>query len=235
MIAIVAALGLLAADTAAKTDAGTPATPGTGRIAGKVTLAGLAPSLANLPVTRDLKICGSSKPDEALEVGVGGGVKNVVLWLPEGPKPTREEAARKVKLDQQACAYVPHLIAAPVGATLNVTNSDPVLHNVHATEKDAKAFNYAMPLKGHVVPTKLNTTGTIKIACDVHPWMHAVVHVLPTSAYSVTNEGGTYLIENVPPGHYKLHLSHERLGERDDEVDVTAGQTVQHDLSLTPR
>ena len=231
MIAIVAALGLLAAETAPARESA----PGTGRIAGKVTLAGLAPKLANLPVTRDLKVCGSSKTDEALEVGVGGGVKNAVLWLPEGPKPGKEDVRKKVKLDQQACAYVPHLVAAPVGATLDIINSDPVLHNVHATEKDAKAFNYAMPIKGHVVPTKLRTAGTLKIVCDVHPWMHAAVQVLPTTAYSVTDEGGTYLIENVPPGHYKLHLWHERLGERDDEVDVTSGQTVQHDLSLTPR
>ena len=208
----------------------------TGKIAGRVTLAGLAPKLANLPVTKDLKICGTSKPDEALEVGSGGGVKNIVLWLPEGPKAAPREAShKKLKLDQQACQFVPHVLAAEVGSTLDVTNSDPVLHNVHATEKDAKAFNYAMPLKGHVVPTKLKTVGQLKLKCDVHPWMRATVHVLPTSAFSVTGEDGAYQIDGVPAGHYQLHLWSERLGERDDEVDVTAGQTTQHDVSLTPR
>ncbi len=225
--ACAASLALLAAAGAA---------PNTGKIAGRITLAGLAPKLANLPVTKDLKICGTSKPEEALEVGSGGGLKNIVLWLPEGPKPVVHEVARKkLKLDQQACQFVPHVIAAEVGSTLDIVNSDAVLHNVHATEKEAKAFNYAMPIKGQVVPTKLKTVGTLKLKCDVHPWMRATVHVLPTSAFSVTGDDGSYLIDGVPPGHYKLHLWSERLGERDVEVDVSAGRTTQHDVALTPR
>jgi plastocyanin len=228
MTALVAAsLALLAAASG---------TPATGKIGGRITLTGLPPKLANLPVTKDLKICGTSKPEEALEVGSGGGVKDVVLWLPEGPKPAAREAAHaKLKLDQQACQFVPHVIAAEVGSILDVVNSDPVLHNVHATENDAKAFNYAMPIKGQIVPTRLKTVGLLKLKCDVHPWMRADVQVLPTSAFSVTGEDGSYLIDGVPPGHWKLHLWTERLGERDEEVDVVAGQTTQHDVALTPR
>ena len=221
-----ASLALLAAANAAPT----------GKIAGRITLAGLPPKLANLPVTKDLKICGTSKPDEALEVGSGGGLRNVVLWLPEGPKPAGHEAAhKKLKLDQQACQFVPHVIAAEVGSTLDIINSDAVLHNVHANEKDAKAFNYAMPIKGHVIPTRLKTVGLLKLNCDVHPWMRATVHVLPTSAFSVTGDDGSYLIDGVPPGRHKLHVWTERLGERDEEVVVEAGKTTQHDVALTPR
>src|SRR5260370_38622001 len=43
-----------------------PLAAGTARVEGKVTLAGLAPNLATLPVSRDLKICGAPKPDEPL-------------------------------------------------------------------------------------------------------------------------------------------------------------------------
>jgi plastocyanin len=226
MLGLALSLALLAADTA-------PAA--TGRIAGKITLAGLPPKLANQPVTRDIKICGTSKPDESLEVGSGGGVKNAVLWLPEGPPPGNDVAHQTVKLDQQACSYVPHVVAAPVGTTLDVVNSDSALHNVRAMVREGKAFNYAMPIKGHVVPTRLRTIGTMKIVCDVHPWMHAVVHVLPTAAFATTDADGSYAIEGVPPGKYKLKLSHEKLGEREEEIEVKAGQTTQHDVSLTPR
>ena len=45
-----------------------------GKVSGKVTIAGLAPKLANLPVTRDIKSCGANKPDESLVVGQAGGV-----------------------------------------------------------------------------------------------------------------------------------------------------------------
>src|SRR5687768_5836731 len=40
-----------------------------GKVSGKVTIAGLAPKLAPLPVTKDTKICGVNKADEALVIG----------------------------------------------------------------------------------------------------------------------------------------------------------------------
>src|SRR5437867_12552082 len=87
---------------------------GTGALSGKVTLSGLAPSLAPLPVTRDMKVCGNNQPDESLEVSQGGGVRNAVVWLTDLPVP-KDVKARKEKLDQQQCAFVPHVVVAPVG------------------------------------------------------------------------------------------------------------------------
>jgi plastocyanin len=212
-------LALLAADT--------------GSISGKVTIAGLAPKLANLPVTKDMKFCGTSKPDESLEVGAGGGVKNVVVWLTDMPAPRKIE--KKQKLDQQACAFVPHVVAAPAGSVLDVVNSDPVLHNARAQASETRAFNYAMPIKGHTVPTKLKKEGFFKVSCDVHPWMRAWVVVLPTAAISITDANGAYALEGVPPGKHKIKIWHERLGEREDAIEVTAGAAATHDVALNPR
>src|SRR5512140_1288672 len=96
-----------------------------GTLAGRVTLTGLAPKLANLPVTRDMKVCGTSKPDESLEVK-DSGIKNAVVWLTDVPeaKGARHE---KQKLDQQSCAFVPHVVVAPVGSDVDVVNSDKAL------------------------------------------------------------------------------------------------------------
>src|SRR5713101_3133208 len=98
-----AALALLLAQADAGAASAPPprgaTAPGAGQVSGKVTLSGLPPKLAPLPVTRDIKICGTSKPDESLEVGQGGGVKNAVLWIVDGPKPARPEKI-KVTLDQ---------------------------------------------------------------------------------------------------------------------------------------
>jgi len=212
-------LALLAADT--------------GAISGKVTIAGLAPKLANLPVTRDMKFCGTSKADESLEVGEGGGVRNVVVWVPDVPLP--KKIARKEKLDQQACLFTPHVVAAPVGAVLDVVNSDPVLHNARAQAGETRIFNYAMPIKGHTVPTRLKKDGFYKVSCDVHPWMRAWLVVLPTAAYTVSDASGAYKLEDLPPGKHKIKIWHERLGEREDEVEVPAAGSVTHDIAMNPR
>ena len=215
-----------------------PVARGLSRIAGRVTIAGLAPKLANVPVGKDMKICGTTKADEALEIGAAGGIRGAVVWLTGGPasQPAQKAAGKtpRVKLDQVACQFVPHVIAAVAGSELDIVNSDPVLHNVHARAEEKTVFNYAMPIKGYVIPRRLDTPGILAINCDAHSWMHARIHVLPTAAFAVTDVRGDFHID-VPPGKYVLHLSHERLGQREESVDLAAGDTLQHDISLTPR
>ena len=153
-----AALALLLAQAGASAASAPPppgATgPGAGKVSGKVTLSGLPPKLATLPVTRDIKICGTNKADESLEVGQGGGVKNAVLWIVDGPKPVKAEKI-KMTLDQKQCEFLPHVVALPAGATLDIVNGDKVFHNVHAREGDRTVFNYAMPVPNHVIPKPL--------------------------------------------------------------------------------
>lgn len=208
---------------------------GAGKVTGKVTLTGLSPKLAPLPVTRDMKTCGTTKPDESLEVGQGGGVKNAVLWIADGPKPAKDAGKSKVTLDQKQCEYIPHVLAMPAGATLQIVNGDKLFHNVHARDGDRTVFNYAMPVPNHVIPKQLKDPGVLRVTCDIHPWMRAWVHVLATSAFAVTDESGGYTIPGVPPGKHTLKLWHERLGEKEQQVDVPAEGAATADLQLTPK
>ena len=162
------------------------------------------------------------------------GVKNAVIWLPDVPE-ARGAKVPKQKLDQQACVFVPHILAAPLGAVIDVVNSDKALHNVRAQAGETKLMNYAMPIPGHVVPTKLKKEGIFKVSCDVHPWMRAWLLVLPSSALAITDENGAYRIEGVPAGKHRIRIWHERLGERDAEVEIAAGKTATHDVEYTPR
>ena len=207
--------------------------PDTGALAGRVTLTGLAPQLANLPVTRDMKVCGTSKPDESLEVK-DSGVKNAVIWFTDLPEAGDAKPPRQ-KLDQTSCAFSPHVLAAPIGAAVDVVNSDKALHNVRAQEGDLKLMNYAMPIPGHVVPTRLKKQGIFKVSCDVHPWMRAWILVLPTAKLAVTDENGAYRIEGLPPGKHQIKIWHERLGEKDAEIEISADRTAKHDVAYTPR
>ena len=133
------------------------------------------------------------------------------------------------------CQFTPHVVVAPQGATLDVINSDKALHNVRAQAGETRLFNYAMPIPGHVVPTRLKKDGTFKLSCDVHPWMRGWLLILPTRAFAVTAEDGTYKIAGVPAGKHRVKVWHERLGEREAEVEVAPGQTASYDVRYTPR
>ena len=208
--------------------------PAGGKISGRVSMAGLAPKLPPLPVTRDTKICGVNKADEALVIGTGGGIKNAVIWLADVPVPA-DAAKTKVRLDQQACRFEPHVAVVPAGATLEIVNSDSVLHHPKASLGEAQQFGFPMPLKGHTVPKRLEKAQLLKVTCESHPWMRGYVQVLDSGAYTVTDEQGSFTLSNVPPGKHKLRLWHERLGEREETVEVTAGETVTRELTLQPR
>jgi plastocyanin len=213
-----------------------PLAAGMARVEGKVTFAGLAPKLAALPVSRDLKLCDSTKPDESLLVGPDGGIRFAVLSIDGAPAPRRGpgEKPPRVRLDQRGCQFIPHLLVTTAGAELDIVNSDNVLHNVHAYVGDATVFNYAMPIKNYVIPRRLPKPGVLRISCDVHPWMRAVVDVLSTSAFAVTDAQGAYFID-VAPGKYTLRLWHERLGERTFALELASGHTLRQDIQLTPR
>ena len=205
-----------------------------GKVSGKVTIAGLAPKLANLPVTRDIKSCGANKPDESLVVGQAGGVKNAVIWVVDGPKPPRG-FKQKYKLDQKNCEFTPHVVAMPEGGTLEVVNSDKLFHNVHARQGEKQVFNFAMPVPDYTIPKQIKSEGRLRVTCDVHPWMRAWLLVLPTAAFAITGEDGTYKIAGVPAGKHKVRIWHERLGERDAEIEIRADHTATHDVQYNPR
>jgi hypothetical protein len=121
------------------------------------------------------------------------------------------------------------------GATLQIVNSDKLFHNVHARDGDKTVFNFAMPVPNHVIPRPLKNPAVLRLTCDVHPWMRAWVHVLPTSAFAVSDESGAFTITGIPAGKHTLKLWHERLGEKDQQVDVPADGTATADLQLTPK
>src|SRR6266542_3963691 len=92
-------------------------------IRGVVTFAGAVES-KKLPVTIDQYVCGKEKDAEDLVVGRDRGVRHVVVWLQTPPAGgTWERPPGKVDMDQQGCAFVPHVVIVPTGGTVEFLNS----------------------------------------------------------------------------------------------------------------
>ncbi|HYH95113.1 carboxypeptidase regulatory-like domain-containing protein [Hyalangium sp.] len=176
--------------------------------------------------------CGDKVPDRSLLVGEGGALAHVVVSLAEGASlPAEGLSSPPSVLDQKKCSYEPPALAARAGTSLEVRNSDSLIHNVRAVAGSQPLFNVAMPLEGMSLKKPLPPTpGTIQVKCDVHPWMRAVVRTFDHPYFTTTDAQGRFRLE-LPEGNHTVLLWHERLPEASRPVTVKAGETVRLEQS----
>ncbi|HEX8913462.1 MAG TPA: carboxypeptidase regulatory-like domain-containing protein [Humisphaera sp.] len=196
--------------------------PGKGVVAGVVMFDG--PPAAPKQVGTE-KCCDAQTPiyDESLVVDAGGGMRNVVVFLENGPNvPT--PASEPVVLDQVKCRYVPHVLAVRTGQTLRLKSTDPTLHNVHGQSTKNRAFNQSFTAPGESKDVTLAKPEWFEVRCDVHKWMSAWVAAFDHPFFAVTGEGGRFELKGVPAGTYTLVARHERYGEKRVQVTVPPGE-----------
>ena len=74
---------------------------------------------------------------------------------------------------------------------------------------------------------KIDRAGMIVIKCDIHGWMQAFIRVDPHPYHAVSDAGGSFRIDNIPPGNYTLEVWHEALGSQQMPVRIESGETEQ--------
>jgi len=196
-----------------------------GSISGEVKYQGDAPAPAKLPVTKDTEVCGKEKASPDLQVGANKGIKNVVVYIKGINKGKKMEVpAAHPQFDQKQCEYHPHVLAFPAGTTIDILNSDGILHNIHTTSTANPAFNVAQPKFKKKIEQKIEKPEMpIKVQCDAHGWMHAWWISQDHPYYAVTDDSGAFKIADVPPGDYEIELWHEILGKQTQKASVKSG------------
>ncbi len=162
-------------------------------------------------------------PDETVVVDEGGGLRNVLVYLKDGPNADVPPPPSPTVLDQVNCRYVPRVVGVRVGETLRVRSSDPTMHNVHGLADKNAAFNVGMTAAGETSDMTFTAPEVFRVKCDVHPWMVAHVGVFDHPFHAVSGEGGSFELTRVPPGTYTLVAWHEKYGRAEQQVTVTEG------------
>ena len=154
-----------------------------------------------------------------------GGLDDVFVYVKSGPVTTMQfpTPTEAVLLDQTGCVYTPHVLALQTGQALTVRNSDPLMHNVNATPTNNRPFNRSQPQAGMEFEQTFTAAEVmIPVRCDVHGWMEGYIGVTEHPYHAVTANGGTFTLENLPPGDYVIEAWHERYGTQEQTVTVPA-------------
>ena len=214
--------------------AGAVAQSNTGVIKGHVRLTGKLPGNPIIRMGMD-PMCskmnaGKRVVQQYVVATIDGSVANVFVRL-KGNVPQTPVPNQPVVIDQQACVYTPRVVGARVGQTVQIKNSDMLLHNVDASSGKNNGFNIAQPRASLVYEFKpKNEEIMLHLKCDVHNWMNAYVGIVTNPYFAVSNTMGTFQIDKVPPGTYMLEAWHERFGLVSKPVTVKAGAIASVDF-----
>jgi plastocyanin len=156
------------------------------------------------------------------------------VWVEAAPGMTFPEPTKSFSVSQKNLRFSPHVLAVPVGATVDFLNGDAVAHNIFwpAISGNKKLFHTlgTWP-KGQTRMFQFNTSGIVPLLCNVHPEMSAYIVVTSSPYFAETDESGSFTIASVPDGSYKVTAWHEGYKSQTKPVTVASDGRVEFTLT----
>ena len=152
-------------------------------------------------------------------------INETLIWLePVGVKAPRMVPG-KFQMVTRGKMVIPHVLAIPVGSTIEFPNDDPLSHNLFSLSSN-NPFDLGLYRRGAGKAQRFDTPGLVNVYCNVHPNMSAVIQVMATPYYGFTDPTGTYSIPNIPAGRYRLVAWNEQGGQTESPIEVSQSGTV---------
>ena len=140
-------------------------------------------------------------------------------------RPTRASVVMKGK------EFRPHVVAVGVGSTVEFPNDDPIFHNAFSVSGENR-FDLDLYKRPRSGSWTFQRPGFVRVYCNIHPQMSAVVVVRDNPWFGRANADGTFTLDAVPAGRHVLKAWHDRGGETTTEVAVPAEGSVSAELTL---
>ena len=210
---------------------------GGAKLTGTIDFEGVIPRDSTITLPADQPGCGQTITRRSVE-NTGTRIAGAVVWLTDirsgKPLPTQ----RRFELVNADCQLDPHVQAVFAPGTLNVASEDVAMHrnriiNVGTGETEGIApFND----NGEVVPFDrlLDEPAQLEVICDLHPWSKAHIVVLDHPYFAMSAKGGSFSIDDIPPGTYHVKAWHPSLGVAEQTVTFAGGQAASVALTLAP-
>jgi plastocyanin len=171
--------------------------------------AALAAQAYTATVSGSVQLADSRDPNVRRKSDYSG----VVLWLERSGGPLPALQPQTATIVQRQKRFSPHVIAVPAGTTVEFPNRDPIFHNAFSNFA-GQPFDVGLYPPGTSQKVRFQRAGVVRVFCNIHPTMSAVIVVTPTPYNAITNKAGDFSIVGVQPGSYRLRVFHERASEQ---------------------
>ena len=113
---------------------------------------------------------------------------------------------------QKDKTFSPHILAVQAGSLVEFPNADPIFHNAFSSY-NGQVFDIGLYPPGTTRSVKFARPGVVRVFCNIHASMSALIVVIASPYFATTKQDGTFNIAGIPPGEYNLTVFHERASE----------------------
>jgi len=158
-------------------------------------------------------------------------INETLVWLEPVGARAPKMAPGRFQMVTRGKMVVPHVLAIPIGSTVDFPNDDPISHNLFSLSSN-NPFDLGLYRRGAGKSQRFENPGLVNVYCNVHPNMSAVIQVMTTPYYAFADPAGNYSLANVPTGRYRLIAWNEQGGQTESLVDVTPSGAVSGNVAL---
>jgi len=220
-------------------------------VSGKLTFEGVLPegAVEEIAITKNPEVCDPANTGIRKVVWVDvadGALRGAFVFIDKiaqgkkWPEPTNGNYL----IEQKGCRFRPWAqVVKPGPVVIRHSDGEGVLHNINTremlgVEKGRQVrrtiFNFGQPEPGDIEKIlKPRRSPYISLNCEAHSFMFGFV-IAPSHPYAVVvNEDGSYSIDDIPPGDYKLKAWHPTLGVQEADLTIAANATAEANFVFT--
>lgn len=134
-------------------------------------------------------------------------------------------------ITQKEKTFIPMVLPITQGSTVYFQNEDEFYHSIYS-KPPRKEVRIGRRAPGITVSKHISKPGLVRLGCDEHTHMSALILSLDTPYFTKADQYGNYELHDLPDGRYRLQVFHPNLELYSVTVELKGGKPLKKDVNL---